>query len=254
MTYDLQKASLLKRASAFLLDVILLVVLITGVATVMSAALDFDSHSQGVKARFEYFETQYGVKFDLTQEEFDKLTPDEQKKLNDAYAAFSQDPQANHHYNMVISLSMVIVSISVLLSYLVLEFAVPLLFGNGQTVGKKIFGIAIMKENGVKVNAVSMFVRTVLGKYTFETMIPVLILIMMLGGMIGVVGPAVILGILIVEVVLMITSKTNSTIHDKLAQTVAVDMQSQMIFASELELMAYKQRQHEEKVRNSSYF
>ena len=253
MIYDLQKASLLKRASAFLLDVILLVVLVTGIGAVMSSVLKFDSYSQVVEERLAFYETQYGVKFDMTQEAFDKLTPEEKENINTAYQAFTQDKDAIYHYNMVISLSMVIVSLSVLLAYLALEFAVPLLFGNGQTVGKKIFGIALMKQNSVKINAVTLFVRTVLGKFTFETMIPLLLIIMMLSGMIGIVGPLVILGILVIEVVLMITSRTNATIHDKLAQTVAVDMSSQMIFSSELEMIAYKQQRHEEMVRQQPY-
>lgn len=253
MIYDLQKASLLKRVSAWILDMILLLVLVTGIGAVMSSALKFDSYAQAVEDRLAYYETQHGVKFDLTQEEFDKLSEQEKEKLNTAYAAFSQDADANYNYNMVISLSMVIVSLSVLLAYLGLEFAVPLLFGNGQTVGKKIFGIALMKQNGVKVNAVTLFVRTVLGKFTFETMIPLLLILMMFIGMIGIVGPLVILGILLVELVLMISSKTNATIHDKLAQTVAVDMSSQMIFGSELEMIAYKQRRHEEMVRQQPY-
>jgi hypothetical protein len=80
-----------------------------------------------------------------------------------------------------------------------------------------------------------------------------LLLLMMLLGLIGIVGPGVILALLVAEIIIMITSRTNATIHDKLAQTVAVDMHSQLIFASEEELMAYKQRLHEEKVRNSPY-
>ncbi len=253
MVCDLQKASLLKRASAFLLDVILLVVLVTGIGAVMSSMLKFDTYSQAVEDRLAYYETQYGVKFEMTQEEFDKLTPTEQDRINTAYKAFTQDKDAVYNYNMVISLSMVIISLSVLLAYLVLEFAVPLLFGNGQTVGKKVFGIALMKQNGIKVNAVTLFVRTVLGKFTFETMIPLLLIVMILSGLIGIVGPLVILGILLIEVVLMITSRTNATIHDKLAQTIAVDMSSQMIFSSELEMIAYKQRRHEEMVRDQPY-
>ncbi len=253
MIYDLQKASLLKRASAFLLDIILLVVLVTGIGAVMSSVLKFDTYTQAVENRLAYYEAHHGVKFEMTQEEFDKLTPAEQEKIDTAYQAFTKDKDAIYNYNMVISLSMVIISLSVLMAYLALEFAVPLLFGNGQTVGKKIFGIALMKQNGVKVNAVTLFVRTVLGKFTFETMIPLLLIIMMISGLIGIVGPLVILGILIVEVVLMITSHTNATIHDKLAQTVAVDMSSQMIFSSELEMIAYKQRRHEEMVRQQPY-
>ena len=51
----------------------------------------------------------------------------------------------------------------------------------------------------------------------------------------------------------MITSKTNATIHDKLSQTVVVDMQSQMIFNTEQEMRAYKARLHEEQVKKQPY-
>ena len=253
MMYDLQKASLLKRASAFLLDFILLVVLATGVGMVVSAITGFDTYNDTLGQRQAQYEQQYGVSFDLSQSEFAELTEEEQKKLTDAYDELAKDPDFIYNYNMVINLSLTIVSTSLLLACLVLEFAVPLLFGNGQTVGKKIFGIAVMKLSGIKVDAVSLFVRTLLGKFTFETMIPLLLLLMMLWGAIGMVGPLVIGAILVTEIVFMITSHTNAMIHDKLAQTVAVDLQSQMIFASEAELLAYKAKAHEEMVKKQSY-
>ena len=253
MIYDLQKASLLKRVSAFLLDFILLVVLATGIGLLVSAITGFDGYNQALTECQSKYEKQYGVSFDLSQSEFAALTEAEQKKITDAYAEFAKDPDAIYNYNMVINLSLVIISLGALGAYLALEFAVPLLFGNGQTVGKKIFGIALMKISGVKIDAVSLFVRTLLGKYTFETMIPLLLIMMMLWGAIGIVAPIVIGAILVTEVVFMITSRTNAMIHDKLAQTVAVDMQSQMIFASESELLAYKAKIHEEMVKKQSY-
>ena len=240
MMYDLQKASLLKRASAFLLDFILLVVLATGVGMVVSAITGFDTYNDALGQRQAQYEQQYGVSFDLSQSEFAELTEEEQKKLTDAYDELAKDPDFIYNYNMVINLSLTIVSTSLLVAYLALEFVVPLLFGNGQTVGKKIFGIAVMKLSGIKVDAVSLFVRT-------------LLLLMMLWGAIGMVGPLVIGAILVTEIVFMITSHTNAMIHDKLAQTVAVDMQSQMIFASEAELLAYKAKAHEEMVKKQSY-
>ena len=111
-----------------------------------------------------------------------------------------------------------------------------------------------MKTNGVKINSVSLFVRTVLGKFTIETMVPLLLIMMMFWGAIGIVAPLVIFGILVVEIALMISSKTGATIHDTLAQTVTVDIHSQLIFGSESELMDYKKRTHEEMVRKQSYF
>ena len=253
MIYDLQKASLLKRVSAFLLDFILLVVLATGIGLLVSVITGFDGYNQALTECQTQYEQQYGVSFDLSQSEFAALTEAEQKKITDAYAEFAKDPESIYNYNMVINLSLVIISLGVLGAYLALEFAVPLLFGNGQTVGKKIFGIAVIKINGVKINSVSLFVRTLLGKYTFETMIPLLLIMMMLWGAIGIVAPIVIGAILVMEVVFMITSRTNAMIHDKLAQTVAVDMQSQMIFATESEMLAYKAKIHEEMVKKQPY-
>lgn len=194
MIYDLQKASLLKRISAYILDTILLVVLVTGIAMLLSAVLNFDSHTQAMADCLTKYETQYGVKFEMTAEEYEALSQQAKQKLDEVYALFSGDPVAIYNYNMIVNLSMVILTLSVLFALLSLEFAVPLIFGNGQTIGKKVFGIAVMKQNGVQVNTVTMFIRTVLGKFTFETMIPLLMVLMMLLGLIGIVGPAVILG------------------------------------------------------------
>lgn len=253
MNGELQKASMLKRVSAWLLDVILLVVLATGVGVVMSAVVQYDQYDQALTQCQKEYEQRYEVSFEISQEEYAALSEEEQTYLNDAYGEFAKDPVAVYNYNMVISLMLVIVSVSLVVSYLVLEFAVPLLFGNGQTLGKKMFAIAVMKQNGVRVNAVTMFVRTLLGKYTFETMIPLMIFLMIFWGVIGIVGPLVVMAILVVELVLMISSKTRATIHDKLAQTVVVDMQTQRIFQTETEKLAHDARVYEEKVKKQPY-
>ena len=133
------------------------------------------------------------------------------------------------------------------------NIAVPIKLGNGQTLGKKIFGIAVMRTDSVKVTAPLLFIRTILGKFTIETMIPVLICIMIFFNMIGIVGMLILGLILLVQIILMITTHTNSCIHDVLAKTVAVDMQSQLIFENEEELMNYKNKIHAEKVARQTY-
>ena len=57
--------------------------------------------------------------------------------------------------------------------------------------------------------------------------------------------------ILLLQIILMISTHTNSCIHDLLAKTVAVDMQSQLIFETEEEMIAYKNKVHAEKVKLS---
>ena len=253
MIFDLQKASMWKRISAWLFDFILLIIAVAGFAFLLSAVLGFDKHNTALDTAYAKYEAEYGVVFDISQEEFMQKTEAEQQAWNNAYQALIQDKDAMYSYNMVINLTLVISTLAILFGYLVLEFFIPIKFGNGQTLGKKIFGIAVMRTDGVKVTAPLLFIRTILGKFTIETMIPVLICVMIFFNMIGIVGMLILGLILLVQIILMITTHTNSCIHDVLAKTVAVDMLSQLIFENEEELIAYKNKVHAEKVARQSY-
>lgn len=253
MIFDLQKASMWKRFSAFLFDFILLVIAAAGVAFLLSAVLGYDKHNSALNEAYARYESEYGVVFDISQEEYMQLTEEKQEIWNEAYQALIQDKDAMYSYNMLINLTLVISTLAILSAYLILEFFVPVRFGNGQTLGKKIFGVAVMRTDGVKVTAPLLFIRTILGKFTIETMIPVLIGIMIFFNMIGIVGMLILGLILLLQVILMIATHTNSCIHDVLAKTVTVDMASQLIFETEEELVAYKNKVHAEKVARQTY-
>jgi len=253
MIFDLQKANMWKRISAFLFDFILLVIAVTGFALLLSAILGFDKHSQALDRAYAKYESEYGVVFDISREEFMQKSEADQEIWNNAYQALIKDNDAVYSYNMVINLTLVISTLAILFSYLVLEFFVPVKFGNGQTLGKKIFGVAVMRTDGIKVTAPLLFIRTILGKFTIETMIPVLICIMIFFNVLGIVGMIILGLILLLQIFLMVTTYTNSCIHDVLAKTVAVDMQSQLIFETEEELIAYKNKVHAEKVARQTY-
>ena len=253
MIFDLQKASMWKRISAFLFDIILLVIAVVGFAFLISCIVGFDKHNTALDDAYAKYETEYGVVFDISQEEYMQKSEAELQAWNDAYNALIEDEKAMYSYNMVINLTLVISTLAILLAYMLLEFAVPVKLGNGQTLGKKIFGVAVMRTDGVKITPPLLFIRTILGKFTIETMIPVLICIMIFFNMIGIVGMLILGLILLLQIILMITTHTNSCIHDLLAKTVAVDMASQLIFETEEELVAYKNKVHAEKVARQTY-
>ena len=254
MIYDLQKASLLKRFSAFLLDLILMVILITGFAWMISSVTGFSEHADNLDSLITSYEEKFDLDFGITNEDYEKMTESEKEYFNSSYQEVIQDEQYRYLSNIIFYTLITIVSISFLLSHIVLEFIVPLLFKNGQTVGKKIFSIAVMRVDGIKVTPVIMFVRSILGKYTIETMIPTIIILMMRFG----VGSYVTLGVVILiglfQLILLIATKTNSLIHDALSSTVVVDLQSQMIFDSVEAKNEYRMRIHNEEVKNSKYF
>lgn len=254
MTFDLQKASIWKRASAAIFDSILLGILAVGVAWLLSLVLNYDGYNDTLLQAYDHYESQYGIVFEITEEEYNAMAPDELARYDEAYAALIADNEAMYAYNMVMNLTLLITSIGILLSFLVLEFAVPLFMGNGQTLGKKIFGIGLIRPDGVQINHMQLFARTVLGKFTIETMIPVYILIMLYFNSIGFTGTLILIALALTQAVLVFVHRTHSVIHDLLAGTVAVDISSQMVFRSTDDLIAYQKRVAAERAARQSYY
>lgn len=250
---DLQKAAFWKRAAAWLFDGILTAVLAVGVSFFVSMALGYDSYSETVAEAYVKYETEYGVEFDITSEAYEALSDEEKQRYDDAYQALIADEDAVYAYNMSVNLSVIITTVSVLIAVMVWEFALPLVFRNGQTLGKKIFGLCLMKTNGVKVNHIQLLIRTLLGKFAVEIMIPVYAVLMLLWGTLNIVILGIIAVLAIAQVVLFIATWTNSAIHDLLAGTVVVDAQSQMIFDTEEALLAFKKQRHAEESAKQSY-
>ena len=115
MNADLQKASLSKRIAALLLDFILLTILITGAATVLTAVTDYDTYVAVADGRQKHFESEYNVRFDISEEEYLALSEEKQQIYTDAYQAMYKDKEFLGAYNMMLSLIMVIFSLSILI-------------------------------------------------------------------------------------------------------------------------------------------
>ena len=253
MSYDLQKASMLKRVSAYIFDFILLITLAVGVAALLSGMLGYDSRTaQRQELRAEY-ETRYGVTFDIAPEEYDALT-DEQRTLYDqAYADFANDTEVNRLDVMIINLTLLILVFSLLVPFLLLECLVPLLFGHGRTLGKKIFNVGVMRVDGVRLSTFQLFVRTVLGKYTLETMIPLFLALLLVFNILPLACLTGLALLFLLQAAFLLTSPMRTPIHDMIAGTVTVDFASQLIFDSPAELLSYKEKLHAEMVQRATY-
>ncbi len=250
---DIQKAGLWKRLASWMFDSILLSVIAIGLAFLLSMMLGYDEYSEAVSSAYEKYETQYGITFDISAEEYNALSSEDKSRYDSAYQALLGDDEAIYAYNMTVNLSLITVSLAILAAVLIWEFILPLVFGNGQTLGKKIFGICLMKPNGVKLNHIQLLIRALLGKYTIEIMIPAYAVLMLLFGSLNMVMLLLVAALFIGQIVAIIATRTNSPIHDLLAGTVAVDASSQMIFGSEEELLEFKKKQHAELIARKPY-
>ena len=179
---------------------------------------------------------------------------DQQKEMYDKMdKAISENKNIQAAAFLLLNYSLVICLVSTFAAYVILEFAVPMIFGNGQTLGKKLFAIGVIRTNTVKASPFVLFVRMLFGKFTIETVLPLFVIIMMFFGIMGIVGPIVILGLGVLEIIALLATRTRSAVHDLISDTCVVDMSTQMIFESEQALLDYKKKIHEENVANSPY-
>lgn len=250
MVFDLQKASLWKRISAFLFDGILFSIVAVLFAFLLSGLVGYDQYRQALNDRYDYYAQAYDTNLNPTAEEYEAMSEEDVHRFLDAYEAMSRDEETIRAYRMTLQLTLLIISFSLLLACLVMEFILPLILKNGQTLGKKIFGLGLMRADGVKVSTLSLFIRAILGKYTLEIMIPVLIALMLYMGALGTMGYILLGLILLVNLAVMYFTQTNSLLHDLMAGTVVIDLPSQMIFDSPEEMIAYKEKIHAEAVAN----
>lgn len=253
MMTDLQKAGMWKRISAFILDFILLCVVASGFALAVSAVAGYDSASDALYARYEYFQKEYDVDLKITEEEYTKLPEEEKEKYDIAYKAISDDTETMQAYSRVVNLTLLITSLGIFLAVLALEFIVPLFLKNGQTLGKKIFAVCLMRTGGIRITPAALFVRSLLGKYALEIMVPVLVFLMIIFNGIGFIGLAVLGLIAVLQVALLLFTANNSLIHDLLAGTVAVDASSQMIFETAEERDEYIRKEAAERAAREKH-
>lgn len=254
MGISLQKASVGKRIIAAIFDFICLSIIAVGLATLFSLSFGYDGYMHTVESTYERYETEYGVKFDITNQEYEKMSEEERKAYDTAYQALVADKDVIYAYNMLINLTILIITFSILIGVLAVEFVVPLLFRNGQTLGKKIFGIGVMHTAGIKVSALQLFVRAVLGKFALEIMIPLSIVIMIFFNSIGIVSVVVLFILLAVQGICLVSTRTWSLLHDVIAGTVAVDLASQRIFDTKEQLLEYTKARHAEQVAKDNTY
>lgn len=279
--FEIRRIGIVKRASAWLLDAILLAVLATGFMFLVSLMCNFngaqkrasDYYAQWEDFRkeeiasvaefygFTYTEAEDGDGYTITAEDGSPATlNDVVEKLDEsegkdpetaaAYEIYKNDlPSAqvvNRQYQYVYTMLFMMVSVGLLLSFFCLEFIVPLIFKNGQTVGKKVFSICLVRPNCVRITPLALFARMLFGKFAVETMFPILLAFLFFFGGGGLITLILFVAIILLNVILFFATKNRTPIHDILAYTVAADMKLQMIFQSDEELNEKKASQKKE--------
>ncbi len=254
MSVDIQVTSLAKRAIAFGLDAILYIIMSVLGMLILGTVTRWDVKITDLfKDGYDRYEAEYGVDFDITQEEYEQLPEAEQKKFDEAWEAMHTDETVVAQLIEVLRLTVLVVSLGMLFGMVTQELLFPLWLKNGQTLGKKLMGICVIHTNGLVINFRTMLVRALLGKYVIELLIPAVLAILVLFNVLGSLGLLVAAGVLIAQVVLYFTKELHTPVHDILADTAVVDFGSQTIFETEEELEEYLARLEAERKNRARY-
>ena len=266
MVYDFQRASMTKRIPAWILDFILLITLATGFMWAWSHFIDIAPHTDAMLSIEAQYKAKYDGQLKVSIEEYEKMTEEEkiekltaedrlaiQKAIEKVNEELFQNDEYLNAIGMLISRRFSLISLSCLCAYFILEFLIPLWLKNGQTIGKKMFSLALMRTDSVKLTNFALFVRSMLGKCTIETLVPAMLFMAMLIAPIGMVAPTIILGILAVQIGLLVSSRNRACIHDLMAVTVVIDHASQMIYETAEDLMEHKKQLAAEEAQRQEY-
>ena len=104
--YDLQKASMWKRISAYLFDMILLDIVAVLCMLGLSAMLNYNNYSETVNNAYASYGEKYNVDLRISTSEFEKLDEDAKKRTEDALYALNQDIESKKALNMMMQLSL----------------------------------------------------------------------------------------------------------------------------------------------------
>ena len=246
-TYGINNASVLKRAMAFLVDLILLIVLATGLLYVSGKVFDYDGNYAKLEEKYEYYGIYTGTTTDgvkdacvIEYNEDGSIKEDDPCYLN--WKAFNADEEAMYYRTKCDNLMLLMLSSSTFLAVIILEFILPLIFKNGRTLGSLLMHIGLIRSDGVKATPVQLFARAVIGRWGIETMIPLLsFAFAMVNPSGGLMGMIIIFVFLIIETICIGFTKNHTSIHDLIPGLVCVDNDSQF-YANDIgELLRMKE-------------
>lgn len=148
------------------------------------------------------------------------LLGDIESQMNKLKRLLYLDGETEKLVNKMTFLKIVESSFSIFVSLLLVYLLVPLLFKNGQTLGKKLIRLAIISKSGLTLKPINYILRVLVGFYLIE--IVGLIILYNL-------APTLALYYFIAMIAVIMFTKNNRSIHDLISGTVCVDLDAQYL-------------------------
>lgn len=224
--YKPTNAKISTRIGAFILDIILFVVLFTGVLYLFSLIANTQQYIDILNE--EYIRIGYKY-FDEAKQEYVFISEEAAnfKEVIELYNASEIIAENNAKLNVLVLNGPLI---SIVVCSLIFDLLIPLLLKNGQSIGMKVFNIGLLSKSEIAVTPMQVVLRCLLGKITVNKVVPYLALFLVMFAPTGAFfGLLVFLIIFIGNLVLLCSTKNHTGIADIIASVYPVDA-SQTVF------------------------
>lgn len=245
--YVPKRPPMVKRFAALVIDVILVIVLATGIAFLVSKIYDYDKYYNAV------YQTQidYGVyvpsdegTISYNGQTYIICTEDKSitsEEANNRIKAMTSDQTFKDNYFKMNLGPIVITSSALLISLLIYEYIVPIFLKHGRSLGKYLFGIGYVNEDDLDISMKNLTIKFLFGKLVVNVVIPytgVLLIIYQTG--LVIIGCVFVLGIPIINLLMLFLSKDQRLLSDYIGKMKPVDNNCQVYFKTIEELNAAK--------------
>lgn len=258
--YEIKQAKISKRIYAFLIDLLIFIVIFSASMFLLNT---YSKDYNDSKKIYDEKCLEYNLVVEKTNEDGEKYTiswsvydfmlssfsspgchADKfedikeisdscQKEYNDFLAkqseAFKNDEVAFSAYNAIVKYRIGFYAFSSFLALLIINIVFPLIFKNGQTLGKKVFELGLVSKKGIKVSFANIGLRFLIGIFAFEVFPFMLYLavsnVFSIGLFLG-------MALFFVNFCLFIFTKNHTMVHDYVGGTIVVDLHTTIVFNS----------------------
>ena len=241
--YTPKKATWFKRILAFLLDVILFAVLVSGMMLLLSFVLGYQRDLELLEEKY----IQYGIYVLNNSGTYEFCTTVNNEACLDAWEAFNLDAEACAYYDSTAIKTIPILIGGIFFSELILDFIVPLFIKNGRTIGMFCLGIAYLDTKDIQITSIQLFIHFLFGKFLVVSALPVFFFLMHFFNLWPNYGLLVCLGILLVNVLMKFFTPKRMGIADSIGKMYLIDNESQVYCKTVEELSALKAKEAREK-------
>ena len=259
--YTPKTPKLIKRLAAWFIDLILILVVATGVALLTSVAYGYDNYNQTCYQK----EIQYGI---YLEDPDGKITIDEKKyticyevegiskeEASKRYEELYKDLEYREAYTKRSSGQVIIITSAIVVSLTIFELIVPLILKHGRTIGMKFFDIGYVTDEGIDMDFKTQFVRFLFGKLVVGALIPYagINLALLMPTQYTIVGIVSVVGVIGLNIFLLFMTPEKRGVHDYIAKCVPCDNSCQIYFKTIEELNKAKAEEKRNKTEKKTY-